>query len=558
MTDPGAVERRGHRGGASAALPIHLALAALVGAAWLSPHAAADRGPALVHARDIALGGGLFVASWLVARHRALRPPLLTAIAVAGAAAGGYFLLQYRHLATPDVKVAMLDTLGRALSRPVPRVGEWAPFPNSLATLLEGLMPVAAGLALARGAAAGRVIAALAGGVMALALAVSASRGAWLAVLVGMAALVVPSRVWRWSVPVAAVAVAALLAWVGGTVTGGVPWWIDASTAFGRPDRLDVYGQAAALLRDVPFTGLGGGDQFAAAVSKYVLLIQVPFITYAHNLPLQLWLEDGLVGLAAWWALAAAVAIAAVAGERAGLGRRFRGVWAGLLAIHVHGLTDARQFADPWTWAPFFLLAGVLAGYLARSSVRLPRRAAWVPAAIGAGVIVAAVVGRGHPLAAWQANLGAVAQARADAVSAGRGGDGAADRAVAAARFTRALAIDPDDGPALRRAGMLAIDEARHADALNLLGRAWAVEPGHPPTRKAYGLAAVWSGDIALAADLLGPVPGMADELATWSRFRREQGETGLAIAAARTAVALAPAQPELAQWLRELDPAAR
>ena len=84
-------------------------------------------------------------------------------------------------------------------------------------------------------------------------------------------------------------------------MSGGTPWWIRWAGAAGRPDRLDVYGQAVTLLRDMPFTGLGAGDQFAAAVSRYVLLIQVPFITYAHNLTLQLWLAYGLFGLAAWY-----------------------------------------------------------------------------------------------------------------------------------------------------------------------------------------------------------------------------------------------------------------
>ena len=160
---------------------------------------------------------------------------------------------------------------------------------------------------------------------MAAACLLSASRGAWLAVAVALAVLVAYRSIARWQLALAAAAVAGLLAVVASTVAGGTPWWIRWAGAAGRPDRLDVYGQAVALLRDVPFTGLGAGDQFAAAVSKYVLLIQVPFITYAHNLTLQLWLAYGLVGLAAWSALAAAIAVAAAAGERAGLGRRFRG-----------------------------------------------------------------------------------------------------------------------------------------------------------------------------------------------------------------------------------------
>jgi len=542
------------RPGVAAALPMHLALAAYLAAAAAGVWTAAERASAEAHVRAVLIAVLAYAASFLVAHHRHWRPLVLAAWVTAGAAAGGYFLLQYRHLASPEVKIAALDAAGRALSAPLPRVGAWAPFPNSLATLLEGLVAVAVGLAIARGSTALRTWSAAGAIVLVSALAVSASRGAWLAVAVSLAALAAHRQLVRLALPLGLAAAAALLAFVASTVSGGVPWWIAWSGAAGRPDRLDVYLQAVSLLRDVPFTGLGGGEQFAAAVSRYVLLIQVPFITYAHNFSLQVWLEDGLAGLAAWWALAAAVALAALAGERAGLGRRFRGLWAGVLAIHVHGLTDARQFVDPWTWAPYFLLTGAIAGYVSREACRVSRLAAWVPAAIGGAVVAAALLGRGDPLAAWQANLGALDQARADAVIAVSGGDGGELRARAAARFTRALAVDPDDGPALRRAGMLALDLGRYDEAARRLARAWAVEAGHPPTRKAYGLAAVWTGDVELASQLLRDVPGMAAELATWSRWRQERGETALAIAAARTALALAPGQLEVEAWLRQLE----
>ncbi|MGD9904524.1 MAG: O-antigen ligase family protein [Vicinamibacterales bacterium] len=531
-------------------------MAAYVAAASSSVWAAADRAAAAGHVRAVALGGAAYVLTWLLVRRRGGgRTVALAACVMAGAAAGGYFLTQYRHLASPEVKVAGLDGLGRALSAPFPRLGSWSPFPNSLATLLEGLVAPALGLALARGPAAVRVAAAAAGVVAALALAVSASRGAWLAVAVSLAAFAAHRPLVRWPAAFGAAALAALAAGVAGTVGGGEPWWSRWLDLAGRQDRLDVYLQAASLLREVPFTGLGGGDQFAAAVSHYVLLIQVPFITYAHNFSLQAWLEDGLAGLAAWWALAAALAVAAVAGERAGLGRRFRGLWAGVLAIHVHGLTDARQFVDPWTWAPFFVLAGAVAGFVSRPPCRPPRWAGWAPALVAVVVVAAAVAGRGAPRAAWHTNRGALDQARADAEIAA-GGDGAGWRAAAAARFDRAVALAPEDAPSLRRAGILALDQGRYADASRRLGRAWAAEPGHSPTRKAYGLAAVWTGDTALAVELLRGVPGMADELTTWSRWRQQRGETSLALAAARTALALAPDQPELGGWVRQLEAA--
>jgi O-antigen ligase len=546
------------RRGISAAVPLHAAMAAVVAAAALSVWPAAEPASAAASARVMELGGLAYVAAWALARRRTWRLFVIWTLVVAGTAFSMWLIVQYRFIAPPDLKVAALDALGRAVSAPFPQLVPWEPFANGSATLLEGLIVVATGLALGRGPAVMRGAAALAAVVMAAACLLMASRGAWMAVAVGLAVLVAYRFIARWQMALAAVAAAGLLAVVAGTVNGGTPWWIRWAGAAGRPDRLDVYGQAVALLRDMPFTGVGAGDQFAAAASRYVLLIQVPFLTYAHNLTLQLWLAHGLFGLAAWYGLAAASAVAAAAGERAGLGRRFRGVWAGLLAIHVHGLSDARQFVDPWTWAPFFALTGVLAAYVARPECRLRSATAWSPLAVAVGVVLAAAAGRGVPMAAWDVNRGAIEQARGDRLAGDGAGGGAVERARAAAHFERALERAGDDGPALRRLGLLALSEERHADAARLLAHAWAVEPGHAPTRKAYGLAAVWIGDVPLAASILAPVPGISDELVTWSRYRREQGELPLAIAAAGTALAIAPDQPEVAAWLERLQGEAR
>ena len=89
----------------------------------------------------------------LCARRRAWRPVVIWTLVVAGTAYGAWLIVQYRYLAPPDVKVAALDAIGRAVSAPFPQLVPWAPFANSSATLLEGLVVVAAGLALGRGSA---------------------------------------------------------------------------------------------------------------------------------------------------------------------------------------------------------------------------------------------------------------------------------------------------------------------------------------------------------------------------------------------------------------------
>ena len=67
---------------------------------------------------------------------------------------------------------------------------------------------------------------------------------------------------------------------------------------FNRLDRLDIYRSSLTLLDDVGLIGLGPGDQYAVPFAKFALLIQVPFVTYPHQLPLHLWLAYGVAGVA--------------------------------------------------------------------------------------------------------------------------------------------------------------------------------------------------------------------------------------------------------------------
>jgi O-antigen ligase len=533
---------------------MHFAMALFAASTVVGVWAAPERASALDTAQVLVLGAAAYALTWMAARRRSAGGRAIQALlVVAGAAAAFYFLTQYRHLAV-EAKLPLIDGLARRVSARFLQVDAWTPFPNSLATLLDGVIGAALGLALARGPVVGRLLGAGATIVMATALAAAASRGSLVAV-----AAAIGAGVWagvRLPTPplrvLAAVAAATALAVLGGAMWSSQPWWMSWAALAGRPDRLEVYGHAMTLLRDTPFTGIGAGDQFAASLSKYALLIQVPYLTYAHNLVLELWLELGLPGLAAWWALAMATAVAAVAGERAGLGWRFRGLWIGVLAVHLHGLSDARQSVDLWTWAPFFVLSGLLAAAVARHEVRVTRGSAMAPLVVAGLVVVVVVASRGRPEAAWHANLGAVAQAQADFAMAGE-----AVAASAADHFARAVAANPADASALRRLGLLELDADRHAEALGHLRLAFAADGASLPTRKAYGLAAMWTGDTELAANLLAGLPNITTELNAWSSWRRSRNEIALAATAARTSLAVDPSQTAVAEWLAALTPEA-
>ena len=129
----------------------------------------------------------------------------------------------------------------------------------------------------------------------------------------------------------------------------------------GLDGRLEVWSRARFMIEDFPFTGSGMGTFRQVANAMYPFFLAGPDagISHAHNLFLQVAVDLGLPGLAAWLALFALICWSAWRVYRRGRGcdRRvsppfplspspyLAGLGAGLLAsqvaLAVHGLTDA-------------------------------------------------------------------------------------------------------------------------------------------------------------------------------------------------------------------------
>jgi O-antigen ligase len=255
-------------------------------------------------------------------------------ITVACAFLSVYFVTQYDHFGYPE-KVGAISRLGALIGRIVPSFVFWAPTGNSVAAFLEGGFFLAVALALTAEKWVWRVVGAVGVGLIALALLMSASRGAWLAVVVASALWAAlywrPARV---AVGVGAVLALGLVSYVivrgDITVLGEIPI-INRTLApiFIRPDRLEVYRNSVYLVQDFALTGIGLGGQFAMMLSKYALLIRVPFLTYSHNLYLEVWLQQGLIGIGALLWLMAALYQAAKTHARPGADLLFQSTWLG-------------------------------------------------------------------------------------------------------------------------------------------------------------------------------------------------------------------------------------
>ena len=497
------------------------------------------------------------ISRWAMS-HRRWRA-VATSVVLMGVLLSVYFVTQYAHFGYPE-KIGPISRLGALIGKIVPPAVVWVPSANSVATFLEGVLFLAIALTLTEKRLAWRVGVGIGAGLIALALLISASRGAWLAIaVVSVLWLALYWRPARVAAIIGAATALGLIAYV--IVQGDIAALNDIpvinrtlAPMFTRPDRLDVYRNSLYLIQDLALTGIGLGKQFAMILSKYALLLQVPFLTYSHNLFLEVWLEQGLLGITAWLWLIVALYQAVRIVAKPGKDLLYQATWLGLTAIFIHGISDARQYVDTWCWLPFFGLLGLNAAVLLRRASTAPRRRRWA-LPIGAVVFLAAVLVGLHPLSAtWHTNLGCILQARGDLSESLDDGQKDALRQQAVGRYQRAIQIDPDNRTAQQRLGLILADEARFHEAVEHLEIAWRADPDNTTTHKGLGLAYVWVGELEKAQPLLQDVPDIVYELNIWGGWRITQQQIEQALNAYRMSLLLEPDQPELQQRLNQLD----
>ncbi len=436
-----------------------------------------------------------------------------------GALTALYFITQAGHIAY-DEKVGVIDRAVKWVSSIFPAFPFWKPVPNSLATFLEGILFLTAGLALAQERPARRILGWAAVGILGAGILFSASRGAWLGVF--GAALLWAAVHWkpaRWLALLVGIGVLgmALFVLIRGDITALAEIPIAGKLAgalFIRPDRLEVYRHSLALLTEQPFSGIGLGPVFDRVYSRYELLLAVPFLGYSHNLLLEVYLQQGLPGAVAFVWLVAALCASLLRYPTFKSDLRLQAASAGLTATLLHGLSDARQYPSLWTWLPFFFLLGLTAARLLQVQSPARPRLGWLLPGIATAVLVGGVLAVvWPPAAAWNANRAALLQTRADLDEALSSEQRSAMRSESEDLFLRALRLDPDSVPINRRYGLLLLEADRFSEAIPHLELAYRSTSDLIGLRKALGLAYLWNGDIDPAKAVLEGMPEIVEEL---------------------------------------------
>ncbi len=473
-------------------------------------------------------------------------------IAEAGALVGVlfalYFATQYAHFNYP-LESGFPPRVGRWVGNLFPQWAIFVPHPNAAATFLEGAFFLILGLIFTADRHR-RIFWGMALVPVGYGLFITFSRGAWLGIALALAMWLVFRLPKRWQPPVVAVMGMGIGALGGIIGLSLLTRSVRLSPLVGRlvngiGGRYELYRNSLELLRDYPLTGVGLGDVFAPVYSRYQLLIDVPFLYYAHNLPLAVWLGQGILGvLGLVWLLVQfyrMVWLVERLPARIHHQPLFRAAWLGATASLLHGLLDSAQFSpDRWTMPMLFLLWG-LTIVLARRALRrqahhppklLPVRWRWAIV----GVVALVLVALSPKIAVlWRVNVGALYQTRAELAPERGALPGVAARARAESAFDAALAAQPENPVANRRLGMMMLDAGDFAAAADFLQTAYRAEPHNQPTLKALGYAYLWTGQSDAAEILLRQVDfrsRLVDELGYYEWWWGTQNRPDLSRAA--------------------------
>lgn len=342
----------------------------------------------------------------------------------------------------------------------------------------------------------------------------------------------------------------------------------------GQDDGAERFGlaqQTLFLIRDFSLTGSGLAT-FPALYAQYIQVTPAFFAAYS-NFYLDIWLEQGFLAFVAvllmlggsFWLLIkqstfrakkplpqpTAVAEVGDAETRPRRRRRrkkmngqemvlFRwAAFASLVVMVLHGLIDDALYSDQASPLLFFAPAMVILVTRRNQSVEavsMPvRRRRW---AIGLGATAVLLIGlfmglRQTIQAQWYANLGALAQARAELVdwptNQWDAGEDLQRFEGATALFEQTLVIDAQNPTANYRLGSIALVKRDYETAVSRLEQATVNASTHRGIAKSLGYSYAWQGQFEQAVQTLAVIPESRVEMTVYSSWWERQNRPDLA-----------------------------
>ncbi|MFN8487837.1 MAG: O-antigen ligase family protein [Caldilineaceae bacterium] len=329
--------------------------------------------------------------------------------------------------------------------------------------------------------------------------------------------------------------------WFKATPLGGALW-----------KRVPLWRESLALIQDYYFTGSGLGET-AMVYSTYVYLLHVPFLYHAHNLYLQIAVEQGMPGLIAFlWLALPLLGSLIVTYQRTGPYSRLfcLATITALVAALFYGLLDSELYATlalPILFVPFgYALAlhwSLLHRKPTKSWTEFENSAdhAWGLHQLGIAVlpVVSMVVVCLHPgfSTTWQVNLGTVAQTKAELgeydwprwpIQDELRRSSRINLSEAMHDYKAVLAEDPNNITAHARLGQIALSRGDYTAATQHLEIAYRFAPQRNAVRQLLGEVYAATGQIEEAAALWHTVDtgaGQLDDRLWWYTHLNAQRE---------------------------------
>jgi tetratricopeptide (TPR) repeat protein len=322
-------------------------------------------------------------------------------------------------------------------------------------------------------------------------------------------------------------------------------------TTVGRElfERLALWRESLALSRDYYFTGSGLG-MTPMIYSTYVLSMHDPYWYHAHNLYLQIAIEQGLPGLLAFLlmnGLLLGIAITAYQKSRRAEGYFWLAAIAALLAALSYGLLDAELYATATVAALFLPLGFVLTLYWAQ--LQQQHRSDAFVVQPGAALVIGrrAMAGLLPVLALvmlcsgpgvqqrFYTNLGVLTQTKAELshyhwpawpLQDELRRKGAVDLTLAHHYYQVVLTLNPANATVHERLGQLALSRGNYREALAHLTQAQEAAPARDSIRRLLGEAYAVTGNVEGAAALWRSVDlqyAQVKDRLWWYEYRKEQ-----------------------------------
>ena len=312
--------------------------------------------------------------------------------------------------------------------------------------------------------------------------------------------------------------------------------------------RASLYHQTTDLIPDFWLTG-GGLQSFAGLYSQYILDIPYLYFRYAHNLWLDITIEQGIFGLLSFLLIYGTTIIKLLQGViRSSLQpKSYQVALLSLLAatsIFVgHGFVDDSFYGVRGT-SFLFVIPGLLASLQPKLSTipssieraqslwnRRGVKPAWGSFLI---LLIVGISFTSVPVlrSAVQANLGAVAMAKIELAGFPQNSwdDGLSGASFneEKALFIKALENNPDQRTANHCLGRIAMQDGEYQEAVEYLSQANHKDPNHAGIRKSLGYAYVWLGDFEEAYPLINVFPEAASEMDSYRAWWKQNGNLTL------------------------------